>query len=365
MTVTGPIIGAGTDQPAARTSVQFVVPTGVNRTHTGIFCVVWAASVSGEVPPTVAPVGSGWTTLSASRTIGTLGWAMFSRTGLLAGDVVAFTLSATRVPMGLDFYVSGNGTPVVGTVTDRPGTQVTNTAAGMATTEASEYVLAVSLERSTANGTLVTDTGGTTALGFLEGQLGSGGSVYVGRVTAPGTPGTTSTVTLTYNGTPALNGAALQIAFPAAVAAGLHPTTELVAVAWLKAAVPYLGARVATELPTDNTSWSASGFTTVGPAGGSPDIYLPVSKPVVSLDCWGVSPNSGKPPWNLAAQQAEEIRRAALAHASAPQAVSLPAAYRSARVMNVIPRSEPRRIPGDAASYARFQMDLEIWWVEV
>jgi hypothetical protein len=39
--------------------------------------------------------------------------------------------------------------------------------------------------------------------------------------------------------------------------------------AWLKAAVPYLGSRVATELPTDNTTWAASGFTTISAAGGT------------------------------------------------------------------------------------------------
>jgi hypothetical protein len=364
MPVTGPIIGAGMDGSAARNTIQFLVPTGVTEAHRGVFLLVWAASVSGEVPPVVTPLSSGWTTLSASRTIGTLGWAAFTRTGLAADDVVSFTMSANRVPMGLDFYVAGSAAPVMGAITDRPGVVNVNTAAAVATTEASQYVLAVSLERSTANGTLVTDTGGTTALGFLEGQLTSGGSVYIGRVTAPVTPGATPAATITYNGSSSQNGAAFQLAFPAAVAAGLHPTNELVAVAWLKAAVPYLGARVATELPIDNTSWAASGFTTVSGAGGSPDIYLPLARPMVSIDCYGVAANSGRPPWNLANQQAEEIKRAALAHGTVPRWLTMPAAYKPARVLNVIPRSEPRRIPGDPASYARFQMDLEIWWAE-
>jgi hypothetical protein len=144
----------------------------------------------------------------------------------------------------------------------------------------------------------------------------------------------------------------------------LHPTTELVAVAWLKAAVPYLGTRVATELPMDNASWSASGFTVVSSAGGSPHIYLPLARPVLSIDCYGVAAGAARPPWNLAFQCAEEIRRATLAHATVPRAVTLPAAYALARVLAVIPRSEPRRIPGDVANYARVQMDLELWWSE-
>jgi hypothetical protein len=111
-----------------------------------------------------------------------------------------------------------------------------------------------------------------------------------------------------------------------------------------------VGARVATELPADNTSWSASGFTTVGPAGGSPNIYVPLSRPVVSLDCWAAAPNGGRPPLNLAAQQCQEVHRAALEHGNVPRWVTMPAAS--------------RRIPGDVASYAHFQMDLELWWAE-
>lgn len=164
------------------------------------------------------------------------------------------------------------------------------------------------------------------------------------------------------------NGGLLTLALTPAVPAGpglLRPTAELVAVAWLKAAVPYLGNRVATELPTDNTTWSASGFTTVGVSGGSPNIYVPLSRPVVSVDTWGAAPNGGRPPWNLAAQQAEQIKRAAQGITStAPRWVTLPGAYAPVRVLGVIPRSEPRRIPGDVSSYARYQMDLELWWTE-
>jgi hypothetical protein len=85
---------------------------------------------------------------------------------------------------------------------------------------------------------------------------------------------------------------------------------------------------------------------------------------VVSLDCWAAAPNGGRPPWNLAAQQCQEIYRAALEHGNVPRWVTMPAAYKPARVLNAIPRTEPRRIPGDVASYAHFQMDLELWWAE-
>jgi hypothetical protein len=144
---------------------------------------------------------------------------------------------------------------------------------------------------------------------------------------------------------------------------GFTPSNEMVTVAWLKAAVPYLGNRVATELPADNSSWSASGFTTVATTGGTPNTEVPVNEPVMSIDSWGVSLNSGRPPWNLAAQPAEAIKAAAVAHGLIPKILTMPAGFNQVRVFSVTPRTEPRRIPGDGAGYAHYQQDLHLRWV--
>jgi hypothetical protein len=144
---------------------------------------------------------------------------------------------------------------------------------------------------------------------------------------------------------------------------GFTPSNEMVTVAWLKAAVPYLGSRVATELPADNSSWSASGFTTVATTGGTPNTEVPVNEPVMSIDSWGVSLNSGRPPWNLAAQPAEAIKAAAVAHGLIPKILVMPAGFNQVRVFSVTPRTEPRRIPGDGAGYAHYQQDLHLRWV--
>ena len=77
----------------------------------------------------------------------------------------------------------------------------------------------------------------------------------------------------------------------------LRATPELVATAWLKTVV---GDRVATTLPKDNTSWSASGFCTLVTAGGTPNLYVPLREPVIGVDCWAVNPQSQKPPWRNA-----------------------------------------------------------------
>lgn len=143
-----------------------------------------------------------------------------------------------------------------------------------------------------------------------------------------------------------------------------HPTSELVAVAWLKG-ITALGNAVATDLPADNASWAASGFTQVMSVGGSPDIYLPVSNPVVTVDTWAVSPQSSKPPWNKANQLAEIIKRACLDHATVPRALVLPAAYANARCLTVYPLTEPRKIRSDSADYAHYSMDVLFSWIEV
>lgn len=140
-----------------------------------------------------------------------------------------------------------------------------------------------------------------------------------------------------------------------------YPSNEMVAVQWLKG-ITYLGNRVATELPTDNSSWSASGFVTVAAVGGTPHMYVPLRRPVLSVDCWGVTPNSGKPPWRLAHQLASEIYVAILNHPVVPRPLTMPSGYMGARVMTAIPRSEPVRVPGDVASYAHFSMDVEMQW---
>ncbi len=144
----------------------------------------------------------------------------------------------------------------------------------------------------------------------------------------------------------------------------LHPTNELVAVTWLKG-VSGLNNLVATDLPQDNSTWSASGFTQVMALGGNPGIYVPVSWPVISVDTWAVSPQSSQPPWGKANQLAEVIKAACLDHGSVGRLLTTPAAYNNARCLTVYPLTEPRRIRGDLAGYAHYSMDMLFMWVEV
>jgi hypothetical protein len=146
----------------------------------------------------------------------------------------------------------------------------------------------------------------------------------------------------------------------------LRPTSELVAVAWLKGVTGIPSTAVATDLPADNSTWSASGFVQVMSVGGSPNIYVPVAQPVIQVDLWAVNPNSSKPPWGKANQLAESIRMGTLDHANVGRLLTgFPAAYNNARCLTVYPISEPRRIRDDSADFAHYTMDLQFMWIEV
>jgi len=142
----------------------------------------------------------------------------------------------------------------------------------------------------------------------------------------------------------------------------LRATTELVAVAWLKGIV---GDIVATTLPRDATAWAETGFVTLAAVGGGANPYVPLRSPVVGVDCWAVNPTSGRPPWNKAAWLAETIQGGCYDTAHTSRLLTLPAGYPAARVLSAYTAYEPRRIPDDASSYARFGFGLALHWVEV
>jgi hypothetical protein len=147
----------------------------------------------------------------------------------------------------------------------------------------------------------------------------------------------------------------------------LRATPELVAVAWLKTVV---GDIVATTLPKPaadgSLSWETTGFVTVTTVGGTPNLYVPMREPVTGVDCWAASTSSQKPPWNKAACLAEAINTACQAHTSIPQTVTLPAGYPAVQVRSAYATGEPRRIPDDPSSYARYTIPgLVLAWVEV
>lgn len=140
------------------------------------------------------------------------------------------------------------------------------------------------------------------------------------------------------------------------------PTTELVAINWLKGVPGLPTDQINTTLPADASKWT-DGFVQVLTVGGSPDIHIPARRPVVSVDFWFTPTASNKPRWEHANKLAEIARDACYEDDSARVVEISVGDYDDARVMSIYPLTEPRRINGDPAGYAHYQMDVQLHWV--
>jgi hypothetical protein len=151
------------------------------------------------------------------------------------------------------------------------------------------------------------------------------------------------------------------------VTATLRPTSELVAVGWLKLAVPGVSG-VDTRLPAADDAMRASGFVRVDVVGGSPAVDVAYRRPVLVAECW-VPPAVGShvPPWNQSGQIAQQIIDATFDQALMGVAVDLSGVpgggYVSARVDTVVALGEPVRVPADPNNFARHEVRLQFRWV--
>ncbi len=147
----------------------------------------------------------------------------------------------------------------------------------------------------------------------------------------------------------------------------LHPTNELVTLAWIQDTT---GIDCGINLPEDYTTWAANGFVTVANVGGAPQVHMPVRQPAVTVDCWAVFAGSPRPPWLQAAQLAERIYAATIPTSAKrqvdPNTVAPPVgnSYAHAHVQSVYALTEPRPVLGDEAGFAHYTVDIAIRWVE-
>jgi hypothetical protein len=152
------------------------------------------------------------------------------------------------------------------------------------------------------------------------------------------------------------------------VTATLRPTSELVAVGWLRLALPGVSG-VDTRLPAADDAMRASGFVRVDVVGGSPALGTPAwREPVLVAECW-VPPADGShvPPWNQSGQIAQNIIDATDDWSLRGVTVDLSGIgdgeYGNARVDSVVARSEPVRVPADPNNYARTEIRIQVFWV--
>lgn len=144
---------------------------------------------------------------------------------------------------------------------------------------------------------------------------------------------------------------------------------DLVTMAWIRTIPGVDFNQVGTTLPGDASKWSAAGFIQITSVGGSPHPDIPTHRPVMGIDTWAVGVSQtgeagGKPPWGKANALAEMIRAGCYRNTELG-VIPLNAPGLYARVQSVMPTTEPFRMPGDDARYARYHLDLQLIWVDV
>jgi hypothetical protein len=148
-----------------------------------------------------------------------------------------------------------------------------------------------------------------------------------------------------------------------------HATTDLVATAWLATIPGITSAMAGTRLPrpaADGTvPWADTGFVQTTAVGGTPGMYVPLSSPVVQIDCWATQSNSDLPPWAKANALAMAVWWAAQQNTGTETVLALRTGYADARVMSAYLLGEPRPIYGDPSDYARYTMNVAMNWIEV
>jgi hypothetical protein len=141
-------------------------------------------------------------------------------------------------------------------------------------------------------------------------------------------------------------------------------TTGLVAVAWIGSVAGIDEGQVGTTLPKPE-HWNEDGFITVLTVGGTPHVNFALRKPVVQIDCWANNLNSNKPPWGKSNNLAEIILKGMYVdQLDIQRTLTLRDGFHNAKVLSIYPQSEPRRIRDDNASYARYQFDAIMDWIE-
>ena len=148
-----------------------------------------------------------------------------------------------------------------------------------------------------------------------------------------------------------------------------HTTNSAVFCAWIASIAGFTADGVGTQLPPNDTLWSAHGFVVVPTTvGGSPHSVMPLRRPVAQVECRAVIPGSGVPPWGLAEDLAEQIRFATYDRRNFGRPLDIVVngvAYPSAQALSAKMLTEPHRMYGDAADYAGLAFDLAMQWIQV
>lgn len=143
-----------------------------------------------------------------------------------------------------------------------------------------------------------------------------------------------------------------------------------VAGSWLRTISGIPANKINTVLPALD-QWEDTGFVQInGTVGGTPHLDAPIRQPVVQVDTWACRRDSDKPPWDKASRLMELIMAACVGPVASSVMVPLHIGSDLVRLMSVYPVSEPHKPPqgldtGDAASFARYTVDLQFIWMKL
>lgn len=135
---------------------------------------------------------------------------------------------------------------------------------------------------------------------------------------------------------------------------------EKVAVAWTKRLPGIDPSQVATNLPAQSPGFVQ--IRSLVSRTADRDINAKRNG-FVTYDLWAVS-TSSKPQWGAASQLAALCRAGMGEDQPFGQTLDLGAAYRPVRVQAVYAETEPRRVDGDVAGYARYTFDAFVDWIQ-
>lgn len=156
-----------------------------------------------------------------------------------------------------------------------------------------------------------------------------------------------------------------------------HPTTELVAMAWIGSIPSQFGnftpSMVATQPPPEQ-NWPLNedglgNFITVTVVGGTPMPGVPISQPIVEVKAYATKPGSNKPPWFAANDLISRIWLATMSKLPGVfgrklDIVANGVQYAPASCLEAIVHTEPRRMYSDARNWACYSVDMSLSWRE-
>lgn len=150
-----------------------------------------------------------------------------------------------------------------------------------------------------------------------------------------------------------------------------YPTSELVAMNWIRSLEGVPSDKVSTKLPRETDKIGNEGFVTVFTISGSMDLHLMRRDPILQVNCWARNSRNDKqdPPWRVANELAERIVNACFNPVNFQNRIDTPNGYERASVLQAYPVSEPRKMHiesgGDEARFAMYSFDLQLHWVRI